>query len=104
MATRDESTPLALAHTLDLVNHRLAQSGQPYPITHADADGRTTALPDLMDVAHAVATGYAVASRSLLPYGESVTVCRRSGAMAAHVRPRKRWAGELLVLLRNLDL
>lgn len=104
MADRDESAPLTLAHALDLVNHRLALSGHPYPITHADADGRTTVLSDPMDVAHAVATGYAVVSRPLLPHGDSITVCRRSGAMAAHVRPRKRRAGELLVLLRNVNL
>ena len=102
-AAQDESSPCTLARALYAVNDRLAQSGQLYPATHTDAGGRTTALFDPMDVAHAVATGYTVALRPPMPHGESLAVCRRNGHMAARVRPGKRRTGELLVLLRGVD-
>ena len=104
MAAREGSAPCTLAHALDLVNPRLARSGQLFPSTHADADGRCAVLANPMDVAHAVATGYTVAARLPLPHGESVTVCHRNGIMTSRVLPRKRRMGELLVLLRGVEL
>jgi len=104
VAAREESTPCTLAHAWELCNRRLAQSGGTLPATHTEEGGRTVALADPMDVAHAVATGYAVVARQPLPHGESITVCRRSGAMAMRSHPRKRRAGELLVLLRDVTL